>query len=88
MSTPTDGELSALVNGPGPFEGKPALVRLWLKPVESVYPTLKGTVDKPIGQFTMPELIAWGLTLAYLATSVALAETLAFNLARVALRGR
>lgn len=88
MSTPTDGELSAIVDGPDPFAGMPALARLWLKPVESVYPTLKGTQDKPIGQFTMPELIAWGLTLAYLATSMALAETLALNVLRVAVRGR
>lgn len=88
MSTPTDGELSQLVNGPDPFGGLPKLAQLWLKPVRDVAPTLIATKDKPVGQFTVPELLAWGLTIGYLMASVALAETLAFNLLRVAVRGR
>lgn len=88
MSTPTDGELSAIVDGPDPFDGLPLLAQLWLKPIRGVAPVLKATKDKPIGQFTMEELLAWAATLTYLFTSAALAGQLAGNLLRVAVRGR
>ena len=88
MSTPTSGL-------PGPFgHGLPrdhftgALTRLWLKPVEQLLPVLADTQDKPIGQFTMRELVAWGATLGYLVGSMMLAEAMLLNLARVAIRGR
>lgn len=84
MFTPTSRELDELVYGPD----APALLRLWLKPVEPLLPVLAETRDKPVGQFTVPELMAWGLTVGYIASSMALAELLALNLLRVAVRGR
>jgi hypothetical protein len=87
MSTPTDGL-------PGPacpadrLAVQHPLVRAWLRPVIPLLPVLLDTEDKPVGQFTMRELITWGTVLAYIAGSVALAEALALNVLRVAVRGR
>ena len=88
MCTPTDGELSQIVNGPGPLEDMPRLARLWLRPVEPLLPVLRETRDKPLGQLTVPELLTWAACLGYMVASMALAETLALNLVRVAVRGR
>lgn len=88
MSTPTDGPVDPFGAGlprPDRFSG---LTALWLKPVEPLLPVLAATEDKPIGQFTMKELLAWACTLGYVFASVTLAEAMVLNLARVAVRGR
>jgi hypothetical protein len=81
MSTPTEHPLPDRFDGPLPL-------RLWLRPVEPMLPVLCETQDKPIGQFTMKELLAWAATLGYFTCSLMLAEKLAFNLLHVAVRGR
>jgi hypothetical protein len=81
MSTPTDSPLPDRFDGPLPL-------RLWLKPVEPLLPILHDTRDKPIGQFTMQELIAWGLALGYLGTTILIADRLLINLLNVAVKGR
>jgi hypothetical protein len=80
-----------MIDGPlDPFvpQEMPRLMQLWLRPVDPLRPILNDTVSKPIGQFTMRELLAWGATLTYLFSSVMLAEAMLLNLARVAIRGR
>jgi hypothetical protein len=64
------------------------LVGLWLKPVETLLPVLQATAEKPIGQFTMREVLAWSCTIGYIMASVTLAEAMAINVLRVAIRGR
>jgi hypothetical protein len=81
---PTDRDLDRLVNGPD----MPAALRLWLKPVDDLLPTLEETRDKPLGQLTVPEVLAWVTVIAYFTSSIALAGALAGNVARVAIRGR
>jgi hypothetical protein len=88
MSSPTDGELAALVNGPDPFGHLPRAVQLWLAPVKPVMPVLQDSMAKPIGQYTMTELLAWSLTIAYITGSLALVQALTLNLIRVAVIGR
>jgi hypothetical protein len=81
MSTPTSGPVDPF--GPGfPYPGGGRLTALWLKPVEELLPIMVQTKDKPIGQFTMQELMS------YVFASASLAGAMAGNLVRVAIRGR
>ena len=86
MCTPTDGPVDPF--GPGLPHPVGRLTALWLKPVEELLPIMVQTKDKPIGQFTMHELLAWACTLGYMFASITLAEAMLLNLARVAVRGR
>lgn len=65
----------------------PVLGRLWLKPIEGLIPVLKETEGKRLGDLTMPEVMAWGLTVSYCLATGMLAGNVAANLARVALHG-
>lgn len=64
------------------------VTELWFRPLEPLLPILKDTAAKPIGQFTMTELLAWGVTFGYLISSMMVAEMMLLNVARVAIRGR
>jgi len=89
MPSPTDGPLDPFGPAePGILTGSHPLVRAWLRPVAPLLPVMAATQDKPIGQFTMTELITWGTVIAYIASSMMLAESLALNVLRVAVRGR
>jgi len=79
MPLPTDAE---------PFAGANPLARLWAKPIKDILPTLEATKDKPVGQFTMGELLSWAAVVGYVIGSMVVAETLALNVLRVAVRGR
>jgi hypothetical protein len=84
---PTDGPVGPIGAGL-PRDRFTGLAALWLKPVEELLPIMVQTQNKPIGQFTMTELLAWACTLGYMFASITLAETMLLNLARVAVRGR
>lgn len=89
MSTPTDGPLDPFGPGAPSFSGPAgAVLEFWLRPVRDVLPTLNATADKPIGQFTVPELMSWALVLGYVFASASLAGAMAGNIVRVAVRGR
>lgn len=83
-NTPTDADLRALVGGP--LQDLHPLVRVWLKPVDGLLPVLADTQDKPLAELTVTEAIAWGATIAYIATSTALATQLAAGVLASAVR--
>lgn len=64
----------------------PAL-RIWLRPIRDELVVVSSTFDKPLGQFTMPELMAWGTVFCYAAATGMIAGRLAGNLAVTILRG-
>lgn len=87
MSSATDGPLDPFGHGL-PDVGGGRLYELWMTPIKPILPTLRKTVDKPIGQLTMQEILAWGLAVGYIVATVTVAEAMLMNLARVAIRGR
>lgn len=64
------------------------VVDLWLKPVQSSIKMAMLTAEKPVGQMTPGELLAWFNVLGYGTLSGLLAITVIWNLGRVAVGGR
>lgn len=90
MPSPTDGPLDPF----GPYQPPPALaaahpaVRAWLRPVASELAVMTATRDKPLGQLTLPEVLAWAVVLGYAALTGAVLGAMAGNVLRVAALGR
>lgn len=62
-------------------------IRAWSRPVRSQLESIDASMDKPIGQMTMPELMAWVYVLGYGGLTGYVAGTMAANLLHSALRG-
>lgn len=60
---------------------------LWLKPVQEPLQIAAATKDKPLGELTMTEFLAWGAVIMYATAAGMLAGHLLANVATVALRG-
>jgi hypothetical protein len=65
----------------------PAWLSLWLAPIRDPMRIAAASVDKPVGQMTMGELMSWAAVLAYAGLSGYVAGRIAGNLALAALRG-
>jgi hypothetical protein len=88
MPSPTDGPLDPFPAGHDLLVTAHPLARAWLAPVRRQLAVMEETKGKPIGQFTMPEVIAWATVILYAVNTGMLAGMMAGNVLRVAVRGR
>lgn len=72
---------------PETLNGLPAPVRLWLAPIREPLAVMAATSGKPVGELTMPEVMAWAMVGAYCVLSGMVLGRVAGNLAVTALRG-
>jgi hypothetical protein len=66
---------------------RPALYDLWLMPIRKPLAQASATAEKPIGEMTVPDLMAWVYVLGYGGISGYIAGRLIGNLLVVALGG-
>jgi len=65
-----------------------ALTEAWLRPVRGPYQRALRTVDKPVGDMTVPEVFDWALVLGYAGVTGYAIGKMAGNLLEVLLGGR
>lgn len=75
-----------------PYPGSRSLTRsavdLWMSPIRGQMDLCALTIKKPLGELTMPELLAWGICLSYGAMTGYVIGKVTANLVEVAVRGR
>ncbi len=59
----------------------------WRKPVEPFLEQMKATMDKPLAELTMPDLMSWLIVFAYAGATGFILGQLGGNLLATALRG-
>lgn len=61
---------------------------MWLRPVRGPFDRAAATVDKPIGELTMPEAMDWAVVIGYAGLTGYVIGKMAGNLLEVMLGGR
>jgi hypothetical protein len=61
---------------------------IWMMPIRRQAEIADASADKPLGEMTMPEMLSWGVVLAYGGATGYVIGTMAANLLAAALGGR